>query len=144
MTFHQRTPTRASGDDARAASTASVPVPAAAPCAATYECAPGPIPHQSSPRQYARLWRQRSSSVRAQLLTSYQVSPAAVSSSSASSYFVAWSSSLGRAISPRRTWAAIFVPGSTTSAYAETWSTPVASATSRLVRQSSRLSPGVP
>ena len=39
-------------------------------------CAPGPKPHQSAPCQYARLWRERWASSRAQFDTSYQSKPA--------------------------------------------------------------------
>ncbi len=58
FTFHQRTPP-------------------------TWLCAPGPAPHQSAPRQYSSLCRQRPSGVRAQFDTSYQEKPAAAIASSA-------------------------------------------------------------
>ncbi len=58
FTFHQRTPP-------------------------TWLCAPGPAPHQSAPRQYSSLCRQRPASVVAQLETSYQWNPAAANASSA-------------------------------------------------------------
>ena len=68
---------------------------------------------------------------RAQLETSYQPSPAAVSRSSARTYLSARSSSSGIGSSPRRTRRASAVPSSTIREYAETWSGAQASAASR-------------
>ena len=79
------------------------------------ECAPGPIPHQSRLRQYARLCRERVSLERDQLDTSYQEYPASPNRRSASRYMSAWASSSTGDSSPRRICAASLVPGSTIS-----------------------------
>ena len=105
----------------------------------TWECAEGPTPHQCWLRQYNRLWRDRAAGAAGPVrqLVPLEARRRRAAASARRVAVGGLVTGRRRAARRERTRAASLVPGSIDSAYALTWSTPVAIAARTVAAQSS-------